>query len=233
MSVSGKHTFTEQNRKAYNDIASLFSSTRDYLWDDLKTLRQYTKDGNTVLDLACGNGRLYQLFDGLSIRYTGMDQSEELIQRAREKFSGIDFIVGEMTKLPFEDDMFDVIYCIAAFHHLMSPDLQLASLGEMKRVLKSGGRVIMTNWNRYNNWVQNKIDLKKYTVVSDSHVIVPWRNGPGDILAERHYYSFTMDGLEKLFAESGFVLEEQYFVKKGKKVGIETGENIVSILKGE
>jgi len=222
---------TEKNRIAYNDIAHLFSSTRDYLWDDLKSLKQYTKDDDTVLDLACGNGRLYQLFDGLSIDYVGMDQSEELIKKAQEKFPDVAFVAGEMTVLPFEDSSHDIVYCIAAFHHLMSRELQIKSLGEMKRVLKPGGHVVMTNWNRYNNWVQNKIDLKKYTVVSENHVLVPWRNGPGDILAERHYFSFTIEYLEGLFEEVGLELKEQYFVKKGKRVGIETGENIVSIAK--
>jgi len=231
--VIDREKLTAQNRDAYDSIAGLFSSTRDYLWDDLKPLREYTKDGDRVLDLGCGNGRLYQLFDGLSIDYTGLDQSEKLIEQAKEKFSESNtrsFLVGEMTTLEFEDDSFDVIYCIASFHHLMDTQQQQKALSSMNRILRPGGMIIMTNWNRYNDWVQNKINQKKYTVVDDEHVVVPWRNGPGDILAERHYYSFTLIGLETLFSDAGLALLDQYFVKKGNKVDISLGENIVSIV---
>ena len=94
----------------YNNFAQEFSSTRQHLWDDLKPLAKYTRNGDKVLDLGCGNGRLYQLFTDKSIHYVGLDQSEELIKKAQEKFPEVDFSVGDMLELPFPDDRFDIIY---------------------------------------------------------------------------------------------------------------------------
>ena len=59
--------FIKQNKEVYNKIAKLFSKTRKFLWYDLEPLVKYTKNGDKILDLGCGNGRLYQLFSDLSI----------------------------------------------------------------------------------------------------------------------------------------------------------------------
>ncbi|MBP9732525.1 MAG: class I SAM-dependent methyltransferase, partial [Candidatus Magasanikbacteria bacterium] len=141
------NNFISQNRDVYNTIASYFSSTRQFVWEDLKDFSQYITKEDTVLDIGCGNGRVYQLCENLQVAYTGIDQSEELIAIAREKYPAVHFDVGEMTKLPYEDASFSVIICVATFNHLPDRASRLKSLGEMKRVLKPGGIILMTNWN--------------------------------------------------------------------------------------
>ncbi len=224
------------NKNAYNDVADLFSSTREYLWDDLKILGKYVKSGGSVLDVGCGNGRLVELF-GVnskqqivnSIEYVGIDQSVKLIEIAKKRNPGVEFHVAEITKLPFEDNSFDAIYCIAVFCHI-PPGFHQQALAEMKRVLKPGGKIIMTNWNAFNSWVQNKVTLGKYTTDDQKNFIVPWRSGE-KILAHRYYYGFTKKELEELFTQSGFEILENYFTKKGNVVEVDTGENLVSIVK--
>ena len=212
----------------YNNFAQEFSSTRQYLWDDLKPLAKYTRDGDKVLDLCCGNGRLYQLFDGMSIHYIGLDQSEELIKRAWEKFPGVDFSVGDMRELPFPDDSYDVIYSIAAFHHLANAEDRLKVLAEMRRVLKPGGRLVMTNWNLLGKWGSEQVEKGKYKRF-EKDFTVPYKNPEGKGLGERFYHAFDLDELESLFAEAKFDLEENYYIKKGKKSEKQEGENIVSV----
>ena len=51
----------EQNHAVYNNIAEEFSRTRGFLWADLQPLKEYARDAQTVVDIGCGNGRLYQL----------------------------------------------------------------------------------------------------------------------------------------------------------------------------
>jgi len=235
--------YIAMNKNAYNDVADLFSSTREYLWDDLKSLGKYVKEGDKVLDLGCGNGRLQELFKTNSeqrtvnseqrtvnnIEYIGVDQSEGLIRIAKERTPGVEFHVAELTQLPFEDNSFDAIYCIAVFCHL-PPESHHQALAEMKRVLKPGGKIIMTNWNAFNSWVQNKVTLGKYTTDDQKNFIVPWRSGE-KILAYRYYYGFTKKELTELFVQSGFEILENYFTKKGDVVGVQLGENLVSIVR--
>ncbi len=214
----------------YDDFATEFSQTRQYLWDDLKPLAKYTRNGDKVLDLGCGNGRLYQLFEGMSIHYVGLDQSEELIKKAQEKFPKDNFAVGDMRELPFPDDSYDIIYCIAAFHHLANAEDRLKVLSEMRRILKTGGKVVMTNWNLLGQWGSEQVEKEKYKRWENDFT-VPYKNSEGKILGERFYHAFDLDELESLFTEMKFKLEENYYIKKGEKSDKNEGENIISILK--
>ncbi len=225
------------NKEAYNRVADVFSSTRAYLWDDFKALGHYAPLGGSVLDIGCGNGRLYELFCDTAgetcVKYVGMDQSESLIAIATKTYPAGTFVVADMTKkFPFEDALFDAIYCMAAFCHI-PPVLQHQTLDEMHRVLRPGGHVVMSNWNAYNTWVQTKVMQKKYTTDDQKNFFVPWRNGAGDMLANRYYYGFTLEELSSLAQDAQFTVCDQYFLKKGQHVDISLGENIISIFKKE
>lgn len=226
--------FIEANKDVYNTIASHFSNTRQYLWRDLAPLGEYSRKGDAVLDLGCGNGRLYQLLEKKQVHYTGFDQSEGLIKKAQEKFPEQTFVVGEMTELPFEDESFDVIYSIAAFHHLPTWELRKKALGEMYRVLKPGKTLVMTNWNLHSGWTGRKIAAGEWKMEESDqgrYVEVPWKNKEGEVLGMRHYWGFTFEELEQLFIEAGFAVEKQYYVNRGDVSNQELGENIVSIVR--
>ncbi|MFA4830999.1 MAG: class I SAM-dependent methyltransferase [Patescibacteria group bacterium] len=219
----------DQNKKVYNKIAKHFSATRKFLWDDLKPLAKYTKNGDKVLDIGCGNGRLYQLFSDLSIDYVGLDNSEGQIEMARKNYPKAKFIIAEMTALPFDENSFDVIYCIAAFHHLPDEETRLQALAEMKRVLKSGGYILMTNWNLYSDSAQKTVKKGKWSQEA-GEFMVPWYNSQREILGQRYYHGFTLGELEDLFKKTGLVLEDQFYSRKGERGEIDDPGNIVSIL---
>ncbi|MFA6426943.1 MAG: class I SAM-dependent methyltransferase [Candidatus Magasanikbacteria bacterium] len=220
-----------QTKDIYNKIASFFSDTRKYVRESEKELVKYTKDGDNMLDLGCGNGKLYHLFDKMQVTYTGMDLSGELLAIARKKWSEVVFVEGNMAEtFPFQNNTFDIIYCIAAFHHLPDKETRLKALGEMKRVLKKDGRLIMKNWNLGSDWANKKVEKGKYTKIGDNDFIVPWRDPQGNILGDRYYHSFTEDELKQLFEESGFVIDEQYFEQEPYLSDSRGGRNIVSVV---
>lgn len=220
----------QHNQEVYNKIARHFSATRSWVWDDLVPLKQYVKKGDQVLDLACGNGRLYLLLRDLSISYLGVDYSEELLEQAREKFPRLEFKYGELTNIPAKDQEFDVVFCLAAFHHLPDRKTRLKSLQEMKRALKPNGRLIMTNWNIYSDWGKKKLETGNWKLGKNSKEIsVPWKNQEGVIVGERIYYSYTPEELEKMMVETGLAVEKQYYaVKKGSGDAGE-GQNMVTV----
>ena len=225
-----------QNRQVYNKIADHFSDTRSFLWRDLEPLADFVKDGDSVLDIGCGNGRLYQLFSDKStgirpkkISYVGVDISEKLIEIAKEEYPDCQFEVADMTELPFEDEKFDIVFSLVAFHHLPTEDLQLKALNEMKRVLKSKGKIILLNWNAYSDWVEAKLKKGDYEDLGEHLFRVPWKTGKGELVGDRIYYGFILEELENLFKKAGLKLQEQYFLRHGEKVGVEQGMNIVSV----
>jgi len=108
----------EENKKIYQLIADKFSATRYRNWSEIKELVKYVKTGDRILDLGCGNGRLYKLLEDKNIDYTGIDSSQKLIDIARFQFSKAKFLLGDALSLPFKKQKFDVIFAIAFLHHI-------------------------------------------------------------------------------------------------------------------
>jgi ubiquinone/menaquinone biosynthesis C-methylase UbiE len=210
----------------YNRIAREFSSSRAFLWDDLKTLGTFVADGGRVLDVGCGNGRLLQLFQGRAISYTGLDQSAELIAIAREKYPHHTYVIGDMRSLPFPDASFDAVYCIAAFHHLPEDVSRRTALEEMKRVLAPGGTMILINWNLRSAWAE-----KKYGTGDGGDFHIPWKNTEGTPAGDRYYHAFTPDELHRLAADAGLAVHDQWYARRCVRSDETNGENIITILK--
>lgn len=110
--------------------------------------------GESVLDVGCGTGGVTipaKVQVGKNGRVAGIDPSPEMISAARRKAKRagieIDFRVGVIESLPFPDKAFDVVTSSLMMHHLPQ-HLQIKGLGEIKRVLKPGGRLLIADMMR-------------------------------------------------------------------------------------
>lgn len=212
-------------REVYNRIAEEFSRSRRGPRRDLLPLLQYVKTGDRVLDVGCGSGRLYGALSEKKISYIGIDQSEKMIEIARKEHPDAEFLVGDMTAIPFPDAEFDAVFCVAAFHHLSSESARKKTLLEMKRVLKPSGKIILTNWNLRSAWAK-----KKYGEGKNGDWMIPWKESDGETIGVRYYHGFTTDELEKLFFDTGLRVEAQYYALRGVPSNADEGDNLVSIL---
>ncbi len=101
--------------------------------------------GDKVLDVASGSGELSLLVAKKGCLVSGVDLSEDGIKFARRLLqrAGIpgDFKIGDAEHLPYPDGYFDKVICSSALEHF-SNDVQ--ALQEMKRVLKPGGKLVLT-----------------------------------------------------------------------------------------
>lgn len=104
--------------------------------------------GCSVLDAGCGIGDdIIQLAEhvGETGAAVGVDNSESLIERAQERTaerSQVQFRVGDITDLEFENDRFDASRVDRVLQHLERPD---AAVAELCRVTSSGGRIGLTD----------------------------------------------------------------------------------------
>ncbi len=126
-----------------------------------KTMKYFPKEfvsseavmGKTILDDCCGaGGKAIYLSDLGAAKVVGIDIGEQFVAKAREfaKSKGnekVEFITGDAHKLPFEDKSFDTVFSFDAFEHVSQPEKMLS---EAKRVLKPGGRLVMsfTTWGK-------------------------------------------------------------------------------------
>ena len=109
------------------------------------------KTFESLLDVGCGTGNVLALIkDKFNVKVSGIDLSEGMIKKSREILGeNVDLKVGDSENLLWVDDTFDVIICNASFHHYPNP---VAVLKEMRRVLKTDGRVIIAD-----PWMPNPI----------------------------------------------------------------------------
>jgi len=205
----------EKVRKDYNFIAEDFSRTRGKIWEELDFLGKYANPGEKILDLGCGNGRLYGSLKDKNIDYYGLDFSEKLIAIARNIYPQARFQAADAFNLPFPDDFFDNIFSLAVFHHIPSDNLRLAFLKESRRVLKKDGRLIMTVWGMGGAkriFLFLKYALLKIfgrTKLDFGDALVPWRNQ-----TMRYVHYFRTPEIKKIIQKSGLLLDELKIIKR-------------------
>jgi demethylmenaquinone methyltransferase/2-methoxy-6-polyprenyl-1,4-benzoquinol methylase len=96
------------------------------------------RPGDAVLDACCGTGDLAIAAERAGGRVTGLDFSERMLVRARGKSDSIEWVLGDVIALPFDDASFDAV--TVGFGIRNVPDLE-AGIAELGRVLRPGGRV--------------------------------------------------------------------------------------------
>ena len=105
--------------------------------------------GSTLLDLACGRGAYGLLIaKGAGSSVIGVDFSAQALTEAREQavrmgMSDASFRVGELTATGLPDASVEAVLCTDA---IQFPDEPALAYGEIRRVLKPGGRVVLTCW---------------------------------------------------------------------------------------
>jgi len=101
-------------------------------------------DVRSVLDFGCGCGRVTRYFHGFAGDVAGSDVSAPAIDWCRDNLRFGRFEVnGLAPPLVFDDESFDLVYALSVFTHL-TDDLQLAWRDELRRVLRPGGRLLLT-----------------------------------------------------------------------------------------
>jgi ubiquinone/menaquinone biosynthesis C-methylase UbiE len=115
--------------------------------------RAAVSDGETVLDVGCGTGTLAIALKrrAAGAGVTGLDADPEVLERARRKAAAhgqhVHLVEALSTAMPFEDEAFDVVVSTLFFHHL-DRDAKAATLREVFRVLRPGGRFHVADWGK-------------------------------------------------------------------------------------
>jgi SAM-dependent methyltransferase len=96
-----------------------------------------------VYDLGCGPGQTTAFLHGCGVGVRGLDLSPELLREARRRHPGLPFEAGDMLALPLADGSLAGVVAFYAIVHLSPAGLERA-LAEMHRVLRPGGRLLLT-----------------------------------------------------------------------------------------
>lgn len=111
-----------------------------------------------VLNVGCGNGKYLGVND--KVFMLGSDICPELVSIGRVR--GHEVMTSDCLHLPYRDNLFDAVLCIAVIHHLSSESRRLKALLELTRVLCPGGRMLVYVWAMEQE--RKKVKLVNYVV---------------------------------------------------------------------
>ncbi|MBI5483263.1 MAG: metalloregulator ArsR/SmtB family transcription factor [Deltaproteobacteria bacterium] len=139
--------FFNQHARQWDDLARTLLPVPEYRQQLLDRLPQ----GGTVLEIGIGTGGLLIELAAKSAKVIGVDHSPAMLEEARRRMadrgmSGVELRLGEMTHLPLPDASTGCVVANMVLHHAADP---LAVLSEVRRVLTSGGVLLIADLSRH------------------------------------------------------------------------------------
>ena len=137
-----------KSQEFFSSAAGQWDRLRDEMFGDrfhLAALAALADPGWTVGDLGCGTGQVSAALAPFVARVVGVDGSAAMLQSAKRRLAGfnnVDLRRGDLEALPVDDGRLDAATLMLVLHHVPEPD---RALGEVFRVLKPGGRVLIVD----------------------------------------------------------------------------------------
>lgn len=123
---------------SYDRVGAALSFGQDPLWRRFLVAR-VPRDGGHVLDVATGTGLVAAELLRRGHRVTGVDQSAEMLRRARQRFGNrVELVEASAEAMPFADATFDHLTVTYLLRYVDDPG---TALGELARVTRHGGVV--------------------------------------------------------------------------------------------
>ena len=246
---TAKHIL-QLTQDGYVRIARYFDKTRNTIWEDFSIFKASVKDGSRVLDVGCGNGRLYAALKDKNVMYVGVDQNPYLIEQAQERYPQARFITGDILSLDtisgIAGETFDVIFSVAVLCHIPSTELRQRVLVAMRSLLVRDGLLMMLNWNLW------RIAFKHKSIWKNLHqrlTLSPltWKEmyaaserdmGFRDVMTwwgthingtPLYYRAFSVGELRALCRDVGFSDISCFYTMKGKRAHWWNGRNLALI----
>jgi SAM-dependent methyltransferase len=131
-----------------------------------------------VLDIGCATGMFSLLSQDNGVAGVGVDISPVSLRQARRESPGFDFALASAELLPWSDGVFDTVLMLDVLEHV---PCEHKALAEVDRVLRPGGRLIISVPNRGEF---NKVDAQNSLVFAMGRKVMGRR---GQLMYHRHY----------------------------------------------
>ena len=176
-------------------VPAIFAS-----WAPLLVAKAALREGERVLDVACGTGvvtRLAAAQVGPGGQVVGLDLNPEMLARARASAvpegAAVEWREGDAGALPFSAATFDAVFCQLGLQYF--PDRQQAAR-EMYRVLKPAGRLVVLVWRA----LAHSPGFQALAAALERHV----SPAAGAVMRAPFVFGDTTDELRGLLVQAGF-----------------------------
>ncbi len=210
-------------RRAYEVIGRCY---RRRVWDIVYKVAEGLGGNSLIADLGCGDGHnsIHLIVKGMVKEAVLLDISESMIRRCVKlsRDSGVyeltHQVIADLTLPPLRSYSVDAVLATSSIHHLTSDELRFKALREALRMLRKGGKALITVWARWQlrlAWLLVKGVIRYLTGASSS----PWDtvkcSGRGLC---REYHLYSLKELVRDSLRAGFkVVEEGVYMAPGRK----------------
>jgi len=147
----------------------------------LKLIKEYLSNDKKILDIGCATGNFLYKIQKINkkIEMYGIDYSERMIAKAKNKFKDINFYNLKAEEINFPHNFFDIITIIETFHHLQNQKLVLEKIC---KILKPNGILLIAEPNLNNKITEifinflKKIDIEKESIFLTQEEIIKLAN---------------------------------------------------------
>lgn len=154
-------------------------------------------DGHRILDAGCGSGPLAAALSAKGAVVTGFDASPAMVELARHRLGeDADLHVSDLSQpLPFGDNAYDDVVASLVLHYLRD---WAEPLAELRRVLKTGGRLILSvNHPIVYKFERPSADYFTTTEYSEEYTF-------GDQTTTLTFWHRPLQAMTKAFTDAGF-----------------------------
>jgi len=152
----------EKTRSYFDRVAATFAEQilPGRTWEGLARALLMLAPRGRYIDLGVGDGLLTLMLTQVADSVTAVDLSAEMLKKLEVRahaqgVENIDYVIGEIERVPLPDGEADVVVMSQALHHAESPE---KSVGEAKRLLRPGGRVLVIDLLQHTeSWVREKL----------------------------------------------------------------------------
>jgi len=172
-------------------------------WNSMEFFfKRLSKKPLAILDIGCASGYLTSQIASFfsSSKIFGVDSYKDAVEFGKRTYPKIQFKYADAHKLPFKNEVFDLITCIETLEHLENPK---GAVSEIYRCLKTNGKALIGQDT--DNWL-----FKIIWVV--------WTRTRGKVWQDSHLHPYGPNYLEDLIKSCGFKIVDRKFSHLGMEV---------------